>query len=173
MAVHHLFVRSSYITTRPMPLDEARALLCTCNVGALQKTEQGDRRFFCNFQQMELRMATTKKPGLYANIHAKQERIAHGSGETTRKPGSKGAPKAENFKEAEKTEGTGKKPAAKKAPAKKTAAAKKAPAKKALAKKAAVKKPAAKKAPATKAPAKKAPAKKAAAKKTAAKKSAS
>ena len=36
--------------------------------------------------------------GLYANIHAKQERIAHGSGEHMRKVGSKGAPTAEAFK---------------------------------------------------------------------------
>jgi hypothetical protein len=33
-----------------------------------------------------------KLPGLWANIHAKQERIKHGSGERMRKPGSKGAP---------------------------------------------------------------------------------
>lgn len=32
------------------------------------------------------------KPGLWANIHAKRERIKHGSGEHMRKPGSKGAP---------------------------------------------------------------------------------
>jgi Domain of unknown function (DUF6321) len=38
------------------------------------------------------------KPGLYANIHAKQERIKHGSKEHMRKPGSKGAPTAEAFK---------------------------------------------------------------------------
>ena len=43
------------------------------------------------------------KPGLYANIHAKQERIAKGSGEKMRKPGSKGAPSALDFKEAAKT----------------------------------------------------------------------
>jgi hypothetical protein len=36
--------------------------------------------------------------GLYANIHAKQERIAHGSKEHMRKPGSKGAPTAEAFR---------------------------------------------------------------------------
>lgn len=41
--------------------------------------------------------------GLYANIHAKQERIKHGSGEKMRKPGSKGAPTAEAFKESAKT----------------------------------------------------------------------
>jgi hypothetical protein len=45
------------------------------------------------------------KPGLYANIHAKQERIKQGSGEKMRKPGSKGAPTAKSFKESEKTVG--------------------------------------------------------------------
>jgi hypothetical protein len=41
--------------------------------------------------------------GLYANIHAKQQRIAEGSGEKMRKPGSKGAPTAEAFRESAKT----------------------------------------------------------------------
>jgi hypothetical protein len=41
--------------------------------------------------------------GLYANIHAKQERIKHGSGEHMRKVGSKGAPTAKDFKESAKT----------------------------------------------------------------------
>jgi hypothetical protein len=44
-----------------------------------------------------------KGGGLYANIHAKQERIAAGSGEKMRKVGSKGAPTAEAFKESAKT----------------------------------------------------------------------
>ena len=43
------------------------------------------------------------KPGLYANIHAKRRRIAAGSGEKMRKPGSKGAPTKANFKRAAKT----------------------------------------------------------------------
>jgi len=43
------------------------------------------------------------KNGLYANIHAKQKRIAEGSGEKMRKVGSKGAPTAEAFKESKKT----------------------------------------------------------------------
>jgi len=43
------------------------------------------------------------KGGLYANIHAKQDRIAHGSGEKMRKPGSKGAPTADAFKQSAKT----------------------------------------------------------------------
>jgi hypothetical protein len=36
--------------------------------------------------------------GLYANIHAKRKRIAAGSGETMRKPGTSGAPTAKAFK---------------------------------------------------------------------------
>jgi hypothetical protein len=38
------------------------------------------------------------KPGLYANIHAKRRR-----GEKMRKPGDKGAPTAQAFKDAAKT----------------------------------------------------------------------
>ena len=43
------------------------------------------------------------KGGLYENIHKKQERIAHGSGEKMRKPGSAGAPTAQAFRESAKT----------------------------------------------------------------------
>jgi len=43
------------------------------------------------------------KNGLYANIHAKRERIAAGSKEKMRKPGTKGAPTAEAFKAAART----------------------------------------------------------------------
>ena len=42
-------------------------------------------------------------PGLYAAIHAKQERIKAGSGEKMRKPGSPGAPTAKAFRESAKT----------------------------------------------------------------------
>jgi hypothetical protein len=45
----------------------------------------------------------TMKPGLYANIAAKRERIKEGSGEKMRKPGDKGAPTAKAFKESAKT----------------------------------------------------------------------
>ena len=44
-----------------------------------------------------------KKPGLYANIHAKRKRIAAGSGEKMRKPGAKGAPTKAQFDRAAKT----------------------------------------------------------------------
>lgn len=43
------------------------------------------------------------KPGLYANIHAKRERIKKGSKEKMRKPGSKGSPSKSDFKAAAKT----------------------------------------------------------------------
>jgi hypothetical protein len=43
------------------------------------------------------------KNGLYANINAKRDRIAAGSGEKMRKPGTKGAPTAKAFKESAKT----------------------------------------------------------------------
>lgn len=46
--------------------------------------------------------------GLYSNIHAKRERIKEGSGEKMRKPGQKGAPTAQAFKEAAKTVKDGK-----------------------------------------------------------------
>ena len=41
--------------------------------------------------------------GLYANIAAKKKRIASGSGEKMRSPGSKGAPKKSDFADAAKT----------------------------------------------------------------------
>lgn len=44
-----------------------------------------------------------ERPGLYANIHAKRKRIADGSGEKMRKPGSKGAPTNKAFEKAAKT----------------------------------------------------------------------
>jgi hypothetical protein len=46
-------------------------------------------------------MKSEEKHGLWYNIHAKRERIKHGSGEHMRKPGSKGAPTAANFKSAQ------------------------------------------------------------------------
>ena len=49
------------------------------------------------------RRAGGGKPGLYANIHAKRKRIAAGSGERMRRKGEKGAPTAENFRQAAKT----------------------------------------------------------------------
>ena len=44
-----------------------------------------------------------KKQELYQNIRAKQARIAAGSDERMRKPGSKGSPSAADFRAAAKT----------------------------------------------------------------------
>lgn len=44
-----------------------------------------------------------KRPGLYANIHAKRRRIAAGSGEKMRRPGTKGAPTKKAFIQSAKT----------------------------------------------------------------------
>jgi len=59
-------------------------------------------------QRMEMvdKMFSAKKMkggGLYANINAKRERIAEGSGEKMRRVGSKGAPTVGDFKESAKT----------------------------------------------------------------------
>ena len=43
------------------------------------------------------------KTGLYANINAKRKRIAAGSDEKMRKPGTKGAPTATAFRQSAKT----------------------------------------------------------------------
>ena len=44
--------------------------------------------------------------GLYENIQKKRKRIKEGSGEKMRKPGTKGAPTAKQFKQAAKTRKT-------------------------------------------------------------------
>ncbi len=55
------------------------------------------------YSQSRLESKVKTKPGLYANIHAKQKRIAAGSGEKMNKVGSKAAPTAADFKLAAKT----------------------------------------------------------------------
>ncbi len=45
------------------------------------------------------------KIGLWANIHAKRKRIAAGSGEKMRKPGSKGAPSNADLKRSQSKKG--------------------------------------------------------------------
>ena len=47
--------------------------------------------------------AKKAEKGLYANINAKKKRIAAGSNEKMRKPGSKGAPSAKDFRDSAKT----------------------------------------------------------------------
>ena len=49
------------------------------------------------------KMAAGGRPGLYANIAAKRERIKRGSGEKMRKPGDPGAPTSQAFEDSAKT----------------------------------------------------------------------
>ena len=55
------------------------------------------------YSQSRLESKVKTKPGLYANINAKQARIKAGSGEKMNKPGTKAAPSAADFKLAAKT----------------------------------------------------------------------
>ena len=52
---------------------------------------------------LKIKKPKKKSKGLYANIHAKRERIAKGSGEKMKKPGQKGRPTPQNFIDAAKT----------------------------------------------------------------------
>jgi hypothetical protein len=54
-------------------------------------------------QSSKSKVEMLMKPGLYANIHAKRERIKAGSGEKMAKKGDKGRPSAQDFKDAAKT----------------------------------------------------------------------
>lgn len=63
--------------------------------GAKRKVRRDDTDF--------TQYADGGKVGLYDNINAKRKRIAAGSGEKMRKPGTKGAPSKQDFIESAKT----------------------------------------------------------------------
>jgi hypothetical protein len=63
------------------------------------KVKQQPRKLRLRKKQKVSNMAD----GLYKNINDKRKRIAAGSGEKMRKPGSKGSPTAKAFKQAKKT----------------------------------------------------------------------
>lgn len=69
------------------------------NPSKMPKGKKKARRDDTDFTQY----AEGGKVGLYDNIHAKRKRIAAGSGEKMRKPGTKGAPTAEAFKKSART----------------------------------------------------------------------
>jgi hypothetical protein len=54
-------------------------------------------------QSSKSKVEMLMKNGLYANIHAKRERIKAGSGEKMAKKGAEGRPSAQDFKDAAKT----------------------------------------------------------------------
>ena len=63
----------------------------------------GNNFYHLHVKTLRKKQEKDMKKGLYANIHAKRKRIKAGSNEKMRKPGSKGAPTAKNFKRAAKT----------------------------------------------------------------------
>ncbi len=63
----------------------------------------GNYFYYRHVSSLRFKQEIEMKKGLYSNIHAKRKRIAAGSKEKMRKPGSKGAPTAKNFKQAAKT----------------------------------------------------------------------
>ena len=54
-------------------------------------------------QSSKSKVEMLMKPGLYANIHAKRERIKAGSSEKMAKKGAEGRPSEQDFKDAAKT----------------------------------------------------------------------
>ena len=83
--------RPEVISRHPPPQDHAtRVFVPVARVGPVSVVKPPE-------QDGSARMK--KKPaGLYANIAAKRDRIAAGSGERMRKTGSKGSPTAEAFR---------------------------------------------------------------------------
>jgi hypothetical protein len=71
------------------------------NPSKMPKGKRTKRRDDTDFTQY----AEGGQVGLYDNIHAKRKRIAAGSGEKMRKPGTKGAPTAQAFMKSAKTAG--------------------------------------------------------------------
>jgi hypothetical protein len=69
-------------------------MMASRGMGAIRKGVVKKRRDNTDFTEY----AEGGEVGLYANINAKRKRIAAGSGETMRKPGSPGAPTAKAFK---------------------------------------------------------------------------
>ena len=87
--------------------DMARHGLKGKSIFALKRIRSSDKaskrkkqlaHWYINMHKEEVQEG--KKPGLWDNIHAKRKRIKAGSNERMRKPGSKGAPTAADFKQA-------------------------------------------------------------------------
>jgi hypothetical protein len=87
------------LTRKAYHLENAR----TAKFAMPSKDYAKNKELLDKHKQMSEEVVSEEKPGLYANIHAKRKRIAAGSGERMRKPGSKGAPTAKSFRDAQKT----------------------------------------------------------------------
>jgi hypothetical protein len=90
-----------YMPTNDMPSDKDRKT--AGKLGALLKRERDAKeKKEPNGVKTEEVEDLDEKRGLWDNIHAKRKRIKAGSGERMRKPGSEGAPSAQDFKDSQK-----------------------------------------------------------------------
>lgn len=90
-----------YMPTNDMPSDKDRKT--AGKLGALLKRErEAKEKKEPNGVKTEEVEDLDEKRGLWDNIHAKRKRIKAGSGERMRKPGSEGAPSAQDFKDSQK-----------------------------------------------------------------------
>ena len=98
-ARHKEEAKRNTVQSQPMYRQDEMARMKKPTVqGAPTSQPQTSNAALAAQQQPATPMKTGGKVGLWDNIHAKQDRIKHGSGEKMRKPGSKGAPTAEDFK---------------------------------------------------------------------------
>ena len=92
-----------YVPTNDLP--DAHSRKVAGKLGQLLKRErEAKEKRETNGVKCEETEELEEKRGLWDNIHAKRERIKHGSGERMRKPGSKGAPTAADFRASQKEE---------------------------------------------------------------------
>jgi Domain of unknown function (DUF6321) len=101
-----LYKKSQY---SEIPFDTLKEVYKRGYAESLSEQEAFNRvnSFIYGGRAAELDEDLNEKRGLWDNIHAKQERIKHGSGEHMRKPGSKGAPTPEDLKRSQSEQYTG------------------------------------------------------------------
>jgi hypothetical protein len=95
-----LYKKSQY---SEIPFDTLKEVYQRGYTESLSEQEAFNRvnSFIYGGRAAELDEDLNEKRGLWDNIHAKQERIKHGSGEHMRKPGSKGAPTDQALKDSQ------------------------------------------------------------------------
>lgn len=94
------------VTTKPERLEMVDKLFLKKKAegGSLKSVDEEQNPGLAKLPtEVRNKMGYMKSGGLYANIQAKRQRIAQGSGEKMRKPNSKGAPSSQNFVAAAKT----------------------------------------------------------------------
>jgi hypothetical protein len=89
--------KEGYMPTNDMPSDKDRKVAGKLGAMLKREREAKEKKEPMGVKTEEVEDLDEKR-GLWDNIHAKRKRIKAGSGERMRKPGSKGAPTAADFK---------------------------------------------------------------------------